>query len=165
MIGIYLLAFSIVIAFAALFRLGGAGTPPLGKNWRRLGMPLVLIAWGLLAGVAWYWVLASAALLWLVTILPITLIGSDLDDAGQLWWWIHVLGLAYGGSLVPLGLFDRWLAAILVGVSIGFMYWFLVFLSQLKGGQDTKWNWYEIIFGGVYGIGAVLIVYSGRFGA
>lgn len=82
---------ALTIASSILWRMGGSDKYSLW--WRRIGVPLAVLSYGIGAGLYWQAILAAGAI-FVGSILPITLIGSDV-----LWknvWWVFVLGAFYG---------------------------------------------------------------------
>lgn len=88
------LVWLMVPVFSALYIIGGWKQ----KNWRRLGLPLSLLAFGLLfSGLSWQLV-ASSFLLGAALRLPFTLIGDSVHSSPWNWVWIWVLGAILGIS-------------------------------------------------------------------
>jgi hypothetical protein len=98
------LAWLLCPVFGFLYALGGYRQ----KNWRRLGLPFVLLLASLLFGSFSWWVVLSALLLGLSLRLPFTLRGDSLYSWWGNWPYIWLAGYLMGltsfsilGALAP----------------------------------------------------------------
>lgn len=128
-----------------LWQLGGT----VKKQFRRIGVPLVitLAAW-LFLGWSWWW-LALAAAYFGVTTLPFTLIGDGVPEHWFNWIWIWILGALYGAPAIIIGIvtaqiiLSLWLLLVpMVAVGV----WGT--LSNVKAtAKYFTWKFCEGIFG------------------
>ena len=134
---------------AVLNRLGGS----VDKRYRRIGIGVALALFGLLHSVAWYWCLAVVLANYLITILPITLTGDEIDGALD-WAWILFLGCLLG--LCPALLNLHYFA---LAFPFGAIYFALVWLSNFKPTAEIfKWQYVELAVGALIGLEAILIL-------
>jgi hypothetical protein len=128
----------LVPVFSLLYVIGGWKQ----KNWRRLGLPISLLAFGwLFGGLSWSLV-ASCLLLGAVLRLPFTLMGDSLYAWWGNWVWIWVVGYLFGASSLVLR-FDL-IAPLLPLAAQG------IFgtLSNLRvSSRYFPWKWVEAIVG------------------
>ncbi len=96
--------------FSFLWILGGYKQ----KNWRRLGVPISLLAFSVCFGLFSWRVLLSCSLLAIVLRLPFTLFGDDIHSNWLNWLWIWVSGAFLGCPVISLGFDISALLSILV---------------------------------------------------
>jgi hypothetical protein len=96
-----------------LWQIGGT----FNRWYRRAGVPCVIFISCLLCGISWLSALSSSILLYIVTTLPLTLIGDDITKHWQNWVWIWILGLLYAlpSQVLQLSLSAELIGCILVG--------------------------------------------------
>lgn len=103
----------ILVIISFLWRIGGAGWPPLGKDWRRIGVPAVVLIALLMANASEFCAVLTAILLFLAIRLPLTLIGDDVTKHPINWIWPWIAGYLLGlVSAVTHGWSGFWLALI-----------------------------------------------------
>jgi len=131
-----------VFCMSILWRFGGMGAKPFGKNWRRIFCPLIYVIYIFLMKLAW-WHFFGPAILILIGFLPITLIGDDLKKYGQLYWWIPVLSILHGAAVMS------WF-----GIPLAVIHWLMVWGSNTV--NFPKWHYFEIAMGLFFGLAIVL---------
>lgn len=93
-----------VLIIAFLWRMGGAGIAPFRKNWRRVGVPIVVLFALFWSGYSEFQAIGCAVALFLALRLPLTLIGDSLYDHWLNWPWAWVAGYIIGlSSIFVLG--------------------------------------------------------------
>ena len=111
-----------VLIIAFLWRAGGAGWPPIGLNWRRAGVPLVVLFTLFWKGYSEWQAVLCALSLFAALRLPLTLFGDSLYDHWMNWPWVWVAGFILGLPSVFvhgwMGLLYALLPAIAQGVSV-----------------------------------------------
>lgn len=140
-----------VIASSVMWRMGGADG--FSKNWRRIGVPIITLVYGLIMGLYWQAPLI-AFFIWLISILPITLIGSEVIPKNIA--WIICLGTFYGAT-ISISFFPSAFYMLLGAGVYTLVYSTLVLGSEayrLSTGKDIWWI-QEYLSGGIL---AALIV-------
>ena len=94
----------IPLIFAFLYRIGGAGWKPFGKNWRRIGIPILTFLVLSVSGAGVVKSLLTAALLLAALRLPLTFYGSSIPSCAFNWIWLWLAGYLLGlASVVTHG--------------------------------------------------------------
>lgn len=93
-----------VLIIAFLWRIGGAGWPPLAKDWRRIVIPILVLIVLLMRNVSEFRAILAAVLLFLALRLPLTLIGDSIPSYAINWIWPFISGYLLGlASVVTHG--------------------------------------------------------------
>lgn len=112
------------------------------KNWRRLGIPLTLLASGLFFPTPWLPLVCSSLLLALCLRLPFTLIGNSVNSSAWNWVWIFVLPLLQSSPSLVLRIEP--LAVVVPALVLGL----LGTLSNVSlSSRFVPWKWYEACAG------------------
>jgi len=111
-----------MLLIAFLWRIGGAGWPPFGKDWRRWCVPTVVLFSCLFRGYSELQAVLCAVFLFTALRLPLTLRGDSLYHHWLNWPWVWIAGYLLGlASVVTHGWHGFLLAlipAIAQGVSV-----------------------------------------------
>lgn len=102
-----------VLALGFLWRIGGHGWKPLGKDWRRIVAVLVIFLSCLWRGYPAWQSMLCAAPCFFVFRLPLTLIGSSLYDHWINWPWQFIVGYLCG---LPAVAIHGWAGFALAGI-------------------------------------------------
>lgn len=89
---------------AFLWRMGGAGLGP----WRKVGWPLLILAYGILNGHSFLQVTGAVGLAVFAVTRPFTYFGNSVPGHWFNWVWIWVLGLYLLGPMACYGRFNPW---------------------------------------------------------
>ena len=92
-----------VLVGGVLWRLGGAGAKPIGRNWRRIGLPCVIFYLTLSSHHNVFLSLLAALISHLTLRLPITLFGDSIWASIWNVPWLFVLGYLYGTPSLLFG--------------------------------------------------------------
>jgi len=145
-------SFMYVVFMMAFWYMGGAGVerwpfnllpPPVAqiltdKRWRRYGGPAVTLLFGVVMG-HWWQAPIAAALLFVGTILPITLVGSDVLKN---WVWHPIHGLIYGSSVLAMSLLSGWLWGLIAAVTVAVLYAiYIITAAWLNKGTQLFDSW------------------------
>ena len=141
----------LVITCAVLNRLAGYGDSKHAKLWRRVGVPILIMLYGLLKH-RW-WSIASLPLGFGVFCLPITLVGNDIRTDWINYPWLYILGILIGLISIPHS-FIELIFCFIYGIIFGT----LVVLSNLKKTREIfLWSYVELVYGGLLGLLTVLV--------
>lgn len=137
----------LVIVFIALCAVLNRAGGKFDKRWRRIGLPLLIMLYGLLKH-RW-WSVLSLPLGFGVFCLPITLVGDDIKAHWYNWVWVFVLGCLIG--LIPI-------YSGLLAIGYGLIFFLLVFFSNLKKTADIfRWDRVELIYGSLLAIFTIIL--------
>ena len=85
-----------ILINAVLWSLGGAGAWPFGRNWRRVGYPVLVLVIALQSGLSDVMAVLLAILCHLSTRLPLTFFGSTIPGHWFNWIWLWLGGYIIG---------------------------------------------------------------------
>jgi hypothetical protein len=106
--GVLFLGRKTMIAFAILnaffWRMTGAGAGP----WRKIGWPVLVVAFGFIHSAAWWQILTSLGLAVFAVTRPFTYFGDKISDSWFNWIWIWILGILFCGPMLIFGRLAFW---------------------------------------------------------
>ena len=126
----------IEIISAFLWRMGGSGYPGLHRNWRRIGVPALVVSVCLLRGISPLIAILTGLCLHMGTRLPLTFFGEDIHEHWFNWVWVWLAGYILG---LPAVLTHGWVGfafAIIPMVTQGLS----VTLSNVSGVNATTFT-------------------------
>lgn len=119
----------IEVIAAFLWRMGGSGYPGLRRNWRRIGVPVLLVSVCLLRWISPLIAILMGLCLHMATRLPLTFFGESLHDHWFNWVWVWIAGYILGLPSVLLHGWNGVLLALIPMVAQGLS----VNLSNVSG--------------------------------